>query len=532
MYYRRFKVTVPLILAIFLISSHVDTKSDSPKNYGDSLVIGDFIEPTLINPILTHSSISAALKRVVFDGLIKLDDKMEPNPHLALSWNNSPDGLTWIFRLRRDVRFHDGAELTAEDVKFTFDKINDPSINSPYISVFKNLKAINTKDRYTVEIHLKNPLPSLPFYLDVGILPRRLLLGKGKNLRKDAFNYHPIGTGPFKMERWSEDEIILKAHEDYFEGNPHLNQIVVKFFNDQRVVWAELIKGNVDCVFPTYSKNYDVIERIPDFKIYSFLNPYYYIVALNVENISFRQKKVRQAFNYAVDKKRILARVLGGKGRVSSGTIYPQSWAYDKGIEPYPYDPKNALKLLEEAGWKDTNGNHILDKDGREFEFVLLVVEGDDVARGSALQIQQQLVDIGIRMKVTPLPFSMMYEKFLSTKKFDACLLTILSDSPDRNYAWYHSSQIDHGFNVSSYKNQRIDDLLEQGRTTLDEEKKKKIYHRFQEEIHDDPPGVFLFWRDYLIGIHKRFRGVKVSPAGVLNHINEWYVPREEQKYR
>ncbi|MFQ6079547.1 MAG: ABC transporter substrate-binding protein [Thermodesulfobacteriota bacterium] len=115
MYHCRFKVTILLASVIFLISSHADSKSDSPKNYGDSLLLGDFIEPDIINPILTHSSISAALKRIVFDGLIKLDDRMEPNPHLALSWENSPDGLTWIFHLKRGVKFHDGAELTAEE---------------------------------------------------------------------------------------------------------------------------------------------------------------------------------------------------------------------------------------------------------------------------------------------------------------------------------------------------------------------------------------------------------------------------------
>ena len=517
-------------LSLLQIPTIIFSKPDTLKPHDDSFLIGSFVEPTIINPILTHSSISAMLKGIIFDGLIKLNEEMEPVPNLALSWENSPDGITWIFHLRRDVKFHDGTELTAEDVKFTFDKINDPSINSPYISIFKNFKVVNVKDRYTVEIHLKEPLPSLPFYLDVGILPKHLLVGK--DLRKAEFNYHPIGTGPFRMHNWSKDEIILKANEDYFKGKPYLNKVIAKFFKGQRTVWAELMRENVDFVFPPYSKNYDIIEKIPDFTFYSFLNPYYYILAFNEDNIFFRQERVRQALNYAVDKERILTKVLRAKGLESCGTIYPQSWAYDKSIEPYPYDPKRALKLLNDTGWQDTNGNHILDKDGREFEFVLLIVEGDYVARECALQIQQQLLDIGIRMKVKPLSFPTMYERFLSTKKFDASLLTILSDSPDRNYAWWHSSQINGGFNVFSYRNKMVDELLDRGRTTLDREERRRIYHQFQKEIYEDPPGIFLFWRDYLIGIHKRFRGVKVSPAGIFNHINEWYVPKEEQKYK
>jgi peptide/nickel transport system substrate-binding protein len=530
MSFPKLRLIIAIFFTLLLTPYHLYSKSDHQENHGDSLIIGDFVEPAFINPILTHSSISAALKRVVFDGLIKLDDKMEPNPHLALSWNNSPDGLTWIFHLRKDVTFHDGANFTAEDVKFTFDKINDPSINSPYISVFKNLKAINAKDKYTVEIHLKNPLPSLPFYLDVGILPKHLLLGK--DLRKAEFNYHPIGTGPFKMGSWSKDEIILKANEAYFEGKPYLNQVIVRFFKDQRVVWAELMKGTVDCVLLTYSKNYDIIEKIPNFEVYSFLNHYYYVLALNENSIYFNQREVRQALNYAVDKQRIVTKVLRGKGQVSSGTIYPPSWAYSKAIKPYPYHPEKAVKLLKKAGWHDTNGNHILDKDGREFEFVLLIVQGDDLAEDCALLIQQQLLDIGIKTKVKPVSFRVMYEEFLSTKKFDTSLLTIIANDPDKNYAWWHSSQIDRGFNVFSYRNKKVDELLDKGRSILDREERKKIYHQFQRQLYDDPPGVFLFWRDYLIGIHRRFRGVKISPAGILNHVNEWYVPKREQKYR
>ncbi len=526
-----FITTISLVLLSTLTYSFpISARPDHQETHGDRLLIGSFVEPTIINPVLTHSSISAILRGIIFDGLIKLNEKMEPVPHLALSWENSRDGLTWRFHLRKGAKFHDGAELTAEDVKFTFDRINDPSINSPYISIFKNFKVVRPWGRYTVEINLKNPLPSLPFYLDVGILPKHLLIGK--DLRKAKFNYYPVGTGPFKMHRWSEDEIILRTNEAYFGGEPHLRMVIVKFFKSQSIAWAELMRGNVDFVFPPYSKNYDIIEKIPDFNVYSFLDSYYYILAFNTDRILFEQKMMRKALNYAVNKERMISKVLRGKGWVSSGTIYPKSWAHNKTIEPYPYDPKRALELLRNAGWTDTNGNHILDKDEREFEFVLLIVPGDDVAKGCALQIQQQLLDIGIRMAIKPIPFSIMYGKFLSTKKFDASLLSIISDDPDKNYAWWHSSQIDHGFNVFSYKNEKVDELLDKGRTTLDSEERKEIYRQFQREIHDDPPGIFLFWRDYLIGIHKRFRGVKLSAAGILNHIGEWHVPKEEQKYK
>jgi peptide/nickel transport system substrate-binding protein len=517
-----------LALSFLLLPSQSFSKRQWQKEHGDTLVIGDFVKPSPINPILTRSTISAMLKDIIFDGLIKVSEKLEVQPNLALSWNNSGDGLQWKFFLRKNIRFHDGVELTAKDVKFTLDAILDQTNNSPYLNLLEGIKNIEIKDKHQVEITLKYPTASLLFYLDVGILPKHLL--DGKDITKDEFNYHPIGTGPFKLLDWSENEIILGANKQYFLGRPQLEKIIAKIFPNQSVVWAELMKKELDLIFFTFPKSYRIIERISDYHVHSFLSLYSYILVFN-NNDLFKDGKVRQALNYAINKDEIIKRTLLGKGRLSSGTIYPLSWAYDPNLKPYPYNPKKALKLLNHEGWRDTNGNHILDRNGRDFEFALLTVKGDDVSLESALQIQQQLLDIGIMVKVKPLSLP-SYENSLLTKRFDAALLTMISDEPDKNCLWWHSSQIDHGFNVFSYKNNKVDELLDKGRTTLNLEERKGIYHQLQREIHNDPPGVFLFWRDYLIGIHKRFRGVRIGPAGIFNNITEWYVSKEEQRYR
>jgi peptide/nickel transport system substrate-binding protein len=497
--------------------------------FGDTLVIGDFGKPSPINPILTRSTISAGLKHIIFDGLTKVNDHLNVQSNLALSWNNSPDGLRWRFHLRKGVRFHDGVELTAEDVKFTLDEILNPENDSPFLTLLKDIKKVEAREKYQVEITLKHPNASLLFYLDVGILPKHLL--QGKDITRDEFNYHPIGTGPFRFENWSENEIVLEANKKYFLGRPHLEKIIARTFPEQSIVWAHLMKKELDLIFFVSPKNYRIMEKISDFRVHSFLSFYYYIFTFNNTRALFKDVRVRQAFNYGINREEILEKALLGKGRISSGTIYPLSWAYNPHLKPYPYGPKKALKLLNNAGWKDTNRNHLLDKNGKDFEFDLFIVRGDEISRKSALQIQQQLLDIGIGMKVKPIALP-DYEKSLFTKTFDAAFLSIISDDADRNYLWWHSSQIKGGFNVFSYRNEKADRLLEKGRTTLDRKKRREIYHQFQREIHSNPPGVFLFWRDSMIGIHKRFRGVKVSPAGLLNHVNEWYVPKEEQKYR
>lgn len=520
---------VLLILIVVLQPSQSLSENQVEKQSDDTLIIGDFAKPSPINPILTRGTISALLKDIIFDGLTKEDEHSNVQPHIALSWRNSANGLLWQFHLREGVTFHDGIELTAEDVKFTLDTILDPRNNSPYLNLLKCIDNVETKGKYRVAITLSYPNVSLLFYLTVGILPKHLL--EGRDLTRDEFNFRPIGTGPFKLKKWSELEIVLEANKRYFLAKPHIEKIIARIFPNQSAVWANLMKKELDLIFLASPRDYRIIERVPDLNVHSYLSFYSHFLAFNNSRDLFESSRIRQALNYGVDKEKLLERTLLGKGHVSAGMIFPRSWAFDPHLQPYPYDPKKALELLRSEGWRDTDGNHILDRKGKKFEFVLLILEGDDVSRKSALHIQQQLMDVGIGMKIQPSSFS-EYEDSLLTRKFDAALLSIISDDPDKNSLWWHSSQIDRGLNVFSYRNKKVDKLLDKGRATLDREKRKGIYHQFQREIYDDPPGIFLFWRESLIGLHKRFKGVKLKPAGILNNITEWYVPKEEQKYR
>jgi peptide/nickel transport system substrate-binding protein len=258
--------------------------------------------------------------------------------------------------------------------------------------------------------------------------------------------------------------------------------------------------------------------------------PFYYLVAFNLESRLFKEHNVRQALNYAVNKEEIVAKVLRGEGQVAAGTIYPGSWAYDPNIQPYLYDPKRALTLLKEAGWEDHDGDRLLDKGGQVFEFTVHVNAGDDLKQKTLLLIQQQLLDIGVRMKIAL--FGANESEFLFKKMFQAHFPEIMArGDPDFSYKYWHSSQIKDGFNVSSYHNEKVDRLLEEGRTEFDQEKRKEIYFKYQEEMLKDPPGIFLFWTNYLVGVQKRFKGVKISPVGPFANIQEWYVPKTEQRY-
>lgn len=518
-----------LMFIVFYLSQTSCCQREKPGNlYGGTITIGQITSPKTLNPVLEFSGVSSQIVDIIFDGLIDIGRKGEILPGLAISWEEKNSGQEWVFSIRKGVKFHDGHPLTADDVEFTLNLARDPSTGSGYANFFQQISKINVRDLYTIDIHLVRPSVSFIYGLTLGILPRHLLQ-EGDIAH---FNYHPIGTGPYRFIQWSSDKVELGANQHYFMGRPYLDRVVIRSFENQRIVWANLMKGEIDAFQLLDSGSYEIIKSISCFRGYSALKPYYYFIGFNLANPLFQDRKVRQALNYAVDKNSIVQKVLKGRGVVSSGTIFPDSWAFNSRIEPFPYNPQKALKLLAEAGWQDTDGDHILDKNNQPFEFQFYFVEGDDEIETASLMVMEQLSNIGVVVKVNKSPLEIFNREYLLPKKFEAAFMYIAAGSdPDTNYLFWHSSQIKTGFNIFSYHNPVIDQLLDQGRCTSDQGQRKKIYAQYQEQMKEDPPGIFIFWKENLLGVHKRFHGVDLSPfCGVLNNIREWYVPADEQQ--
>src|SRR3990170_1289993 len=524
---RRLAILLTLIVGVGFLGC--DQAPPLPKkSYGDSLVIITYHAPASINPLTSLSGISSQLVEVVFDGLVRIGEDLDTRPSLASSWQFSDNGLRWTFLLRRGVRFHDGVEFTARDVKFTLEEIiHSKSIGLYTGGLADTINSIQVRNRYTVEILLKRHSPSFIYNMGVGILPAHLLQGKGP---LEGFGLHPVGTGPFKLRQWKESEIVLDANRDYFLGRPYLDKIVVRVYPNQELAWARLMRGEGDLLVPVDPSVYDFLKQVRSLHIYNAYNLHYSIVAFNNDREPFQDMKVRRALNYAIDKESMIQKALMGKGRPAAGPIWPRSWASNPSVKPYPYDPQKALALLKEAGWRDTDGDHILDKDGKRFSFTLAINEGDETKKRTAMYLQQQLWEIGVLMDVKTVSTASV--DFLFQGEFDAVLLDISSYIyPDFSYNVWHSSQIGKGINIGHYQSGIVDELLENARRTEDREDARRIYYKFQEEIHDNPPGIFLYWADTLIGVHRRFRGVKFSPSSPLAYVHEWYVPKREQKY-
>lgn len=490
--------------------------------------IGD---ASYLNPILATDSASGDINGLVYNSLVKYDKNIKLTGDLAQSWSVSQDGLTVTFKLRKGIRWHDGKPFTAEDVKFTYQKLVDPTVKTPYGSDFLLVKEVNILGPYTVQIKYKEPFaPALESW-GMGIIPKHIF-SKG-DFNSNPANRNPIGTGPFRFREWKTDEkIVLDANPDYFEGKPCIARYIYRIIPDQAVQFLELRNESIDEMgltpdqwkaYPEFFKHYNKF-RYPSFA-YSYLG-------FNLSNPMFREKTFRKAIAYAINKDDIINGVLLGMGKAATGPYPPQSWAFNPKIKDYEYNPQKSAELLKELGWQDSDRDGYLDKNGKRLEFTIMTNQGNKIRSLTAEIIQSQLKKACIKVNVRIIEWSAFIHQFIDKRNFEAVILGwTLSRDPDQ-YSIWHSGQTKEGqYNFVSYKNAELDRLLESGRRTFDQQKREKIYHRIHEILLDDLPYIFLYYPESLPVIHKRFRGPEVAPLGIGWNFYKWWVPKNEQKY-
>ncbi|HIE32583.1 MAG TPA: peptide-binding protein, partial [Thermodesulfobacteriaceae bacterium] len=252
----------------------------------------------------------------------------------------------------------------------------------------------------------------------------------------------------------------------------------------------------------------------------------------NLKHPLFRDKRVRQALSYAINKREIVDGVLFGLGVPATGPYKPDTWFYNPNVRRYPYDPERAKRLLAEAGWRDTDGDGILDKDGRPFEFTILTNQGNLSRLLTAQIIQRRLSEIGIKVHIRTAEWTAFIHEFIDKRRFEAVILGWTTGPEPDLYDIWHSSKIKPpGLNFVGYANPEVDRLLEEGRRTFDRNKRKRIYDRFQEILAEDQPYTFLYVPMALPCIHKRFQGIKPAPIGISYNLERWWVPKDKQKY-
>ena len=507
--------------------------SDVPA-YGDAIVEGSIGDVSGFLTAVTTDASSHEAAGYVFNGLVRYDKNLQLEGDLAESWEVSPDGKRITFHLRKGVKWHDGAPFTSDDVMFTYRRMIDPRTPTAYGEDFKQVKRAAAPDPHTFVVEYARPFAPALASWGMHVLPKHLLENY-PDISKSPLNKKPVGTGPYRFVEWRTGEkVVFDVSPDYFEGKPYIARVISRVIPDQATMFLELKSGGVDIMAltpPQYVRQTETAEFRKSFNKYKYTASGYTYLGFRLSHPWFKEKRVRQAIAYATDKKALIDGVLLGMGQEATGPYKPGTWAFHPGVRKYPHDPARAKALLAEAGWKEKDG--VLVKDGQPFEFTVLTNAGNEARAKTAAILQQNLAEVGIRMKIRTVEWAAFINEFIDKRKFDAVILGWnITPDPDQFDIWHSSKTGPKELNHVGFANPEVDRLLDEGRSTFDLEKRKKAYFRIQEILAEEQPYVFLYVPEALPVVHNRFRGIAPAPAGITYNFVKWYVPAALQKHR
>ena len=488
-------------------------------------------EPSNLISMIAGDSASSAISGNIFNKLIKYDKNLNLAPELAEKWTISQDQKTITFYLRKNLKWSDGKDLTSDDVLFTWQLVTDEKTRTPYGSDYKLVDKAETPDPYTFQVSYKKAYaPALDSWASLQILPKHIL--KDENINQTFFSRKPTGSSYYKLAQWKNGEkLILEASSSSVMGEPNVNQLMSRFIPDTSSQFLELIADNIDLMNINPIQFARVIPSRPDLKnklaLYKELGNSYTYLGFNLKRSPFNDIKVRQAINFALDKQEVINGVLLGLGEPVASPYKPGTRWSNKELYPYPYDKSRALKLLNEAGFKDTNQDGILEKNGKPFSFEILTNQNKQ-REMTAVLIQRRLKDVGIDAKIRVIEWASFVNQFIKTGDFDAVILGwSLSLDPDQYNIWHSSQQNPGQFNFIGFSNKEVDQLLEEGRTELNADRREKIYHDFSKILLKESPIIYLYAGYGLTAMNKRIKGIEspAPPAGITYNSYEWFIP-------
>jgi peptide/nickel transport system substrate-binding protein len=486
-----------------------DVASGNPR-MGGILIRHLESECKSLNWVLTTTVYENYVLRYLYDNLLDYDKDMNIVPVLAESYEVSDDRLKITVTLRDNLLWHDGKPITSQDVKFTIDKILDPAV--PALNKagwFSKLDRVDVPDEKTAIFVWKEPYaPSIHALTQIAPIPQHVY-GQGDFLSNPA-NRRPVGCGPFRFEEWRTSQMIsLVRNDTYYGEKAYLDRIIFKVIEDRAVALNALKAGEIDemrCNQIQWEEQTNDPDFLSRYNKNHFYVPGYNYLSWNCRSIWFTDKRVRRAMTYLFDRESINDKIYSGYAKPISGPFYINSWAYDKSIKPWPFAPDKAKKLLDDAGWIDSDNDGIRDKDGVKFEFEFLITSGNTVAKQLSELLQEQCAKVGVRVKIRMLEGATFFDK-VENGEFDACALGWRIDLEPDIFDTFHSSQL--------------------GRIEFDKEKRARIYHEVHRLLHEDQPYTFVNTVPEKRPVHKKIKNVVISPDGLFNFhpgANYWYI--------
>lgn len=472
--------------------------------------------PQFINPLLAHyNQVDQDLAALVFNGLTRFSSDGSVEPDLAQSWTVSDDGLAYVFKLRRNLRWQDGRPFTSDDVVFTIKLMQDPDFPGvPYLAALWQSVTVEQLDSYSVRFTLAEPFPSFLDFSTIGLLPAHLLQGVAAGeLLNHPFNLKPVGTGPFKLDEVNANFARLSVNPFYTGAKPRLANIQLRFYPSYQQTIAAYQAGEVQGISYIPPESIPTVENLSSLNLYSARMSSYDIVYLNLQDEEmspfFQDVRIRQALLAALNRQAIIDKALSGQGLVATGPIRSWSWAYNAAQPVIGYDPALANSLLDEAGWRDSNNDGIRDKDGRALGFIMLV--GDEPNRVEiAKVISQMWRQIGVSASLDVVGAGL--GERLAQRNFQAALAEVLLSGDPDPYPLWHQTQIEGGQNYAGWNDDKASMLLEEARTVTDKGRRNDFYFEFQNIFAEEVPSLILFHPVYTYGVSQEVNEVQLAP--------------------
>jgi peptide/nickel transport system substrate-binding protein len=477
---------------------------------GNAIVVGMTNSALNLDPRVGSDEASQKAHQLIFSSLVRIAKDLRIVPELAESLEQ-PDPVTYRARLRRGVRFHNGRELTSADVVYTFRSFLDPNFRGRS-GAYRLLASVDAPDRYTVEFKLKEPFGSFPINLVMGIVQD----GSG-----DANARAPIGTGPYTLAQFAaDDRMVLAPFPGYFGGRPKNDGLVLKVIPDDTMRGLELRKGSVDLIVNDLAP--DIVWHLRDegrLQVTTSPGSDYAYVGLNLRHPILARAEVRRAIGFAIDRDAIVNYLRRGFATTAVGIVPPMSWAYEADVFQLRYDPPQARRLLDAAGFPDPDG------DGPATRFALsLKTSTSEVYRVQAAAIQHDLARVGIGLDVRTSEFLTLLADIVrgNFEMYTAQFVGVTD--PDMLRRVFHSRQTPPaGFNRVFYRNDDVDRFIDAAASAIDDGERRILYGRAQKQIAQDLPYISLWYKTNVAVFQADIHGVSLSPIADFTFLKDVY---------